>query len=314
MALDPQLERIFARMAPEGIPDLSALPLQDVRHWYFMLGSTLGGPVLPMEVQDLFAESSEGRIPLRAYYPAGLGSRPHPGLIYLHGGGWTVGSIETHDKECRRLAQSCNVVVMSVGYRLAPEHPFPAGPQDVIAASRWILLNAESFGVDSNRVAIAGDSAGGSLSAVACLANRDLQGPTIRCQILIYPSTDNGPESGLHLSRTEQARTPPLPAEGMKMMVGSFLPNSEDGKDWRASPLLAEDHSNLPPALVITGGYDPLRDEGMAYAQKLIASGVDVLHRHFAGMTHGFFEMGGELDSVEDVIQTVGLWLKRYND
>jgi acetyl esterase len=310
--MDPQIEQVFAGMANAGGASLDGMTLDQMRTFYGTFGEHLGGPPRAMaKVKDLSAACPAGAIPLRLYRPPGLENGPQPGLVYLHGGGWVLGSLDTHDKVCRRLAETCGCIVVAVDYRLAPEHPFPAAPEDVIAASRWILDNANTLGLDRNRIGIAGDSAGGSLSAVACLANRGLPGPSLRCQVLIYPSIDNSVEGERRLSRVEQAQTPPLSASAMQTLVGCYLPDPKAANDWRASPLLAKDHSDLPPALVITGGFDPLRDEGIAYAQCLAESGAEVLHRHYAGQVHGFIEMGGVLDAVEDAMQTIAFWFAR---
>lgn len=312
MSMDPQIEQVLAGMAKAGGPSLNEMSPQQMRPYYTTMGEQLGGPSRAMaEVMDFSVAGPAGDIPLRLYKPLGLEKALQPGLIYLHGGGWVIGSLDTHDKVCRRLADTCGCLVIAVEYRLAPEHPFPAGPEDAIAASRWVLDNAESLGLDSQRIGIAGDSAGGSLSAVACLANRGRPGPSLCCQVLIYPSTDNSTEGEQRVSRIEQAQTPPLGANAMKTMMSNYLPDPHSGNDWRASPLLAEDHSKLPAALIITGGYDPLRDEGFEYAQHLAVAGVEVLHRHYAGQVHGFIEMGGVLDAVEDAMQTIAFWFAR---
>lgn len=315
MPMDPQVEQVLAAMANAKGPSLGEMTPQQMRPYYATIGEQLGGQARTMaQVEDLSAPGPAGVIPLRLYRPLGLDDTPQPGLIYVHGGGWVIGSIDTHDKVCRRLAATCGCIVVAMEYRLAPEHPFPAGPEDVIAASRWILDNANSLGLDHTRIGIAGDSAGGSMSAVGCLANRGKPGPHLCCQILIYPGTDNTPEGERRLSRIEQAQTPPLSADAMGSLIGCYLPDPNKAYDWRASPLLAEDHSNLPPALVITGGFDPLRDEGIAYVQRLVEAGVEVMHRHYAGQVHGFIEMGGALDAVEDAMQTMAFWFARCCD
>lgn len=312
MSMDPQVKRVLAEMAKADGPSIDELTPAEMRLFYATVGEQLGGEARNMaEVKNLSAPGPAGAIPLRLYRPLDLDSTPQPGLIYLHGGGWVIGSLDTHDKVCRRLAETCGCIIVAVDYRLAPEHPFPAGPEDVIASSRWILQNAETLGLDPARIGIAGDSAGGSLSAVACLANREMSGPGLCCQVLIYPSTDNSAEGEQRLSRLEQAQTPPLNANAMQKMVKSYLPVAADANDWQASPLLANDHSGLPPALVITGGFDPLRDEGIAYAHRLINAGVEVLHRHYAGQVHGFIEMGGALDAVGDAMQVIAAWFSR---
>ncbi|KWS15110.1 alpha/beta hydrolase [Pseudomonas syringae] len=312
MLMDPQLEKVLAAMAKSGGPSLDNMSPQQMRPFYDAIGEKLGGKGRPMaEVNDLSVPGPAGEIPIRVYRPLGVDSDPQSGLIYLHGGGWVIGSLDTHDKVCRRLADTCGCIVVAVDYRLAPEHPFPAGPQDAIAASRWILDNAEKLGLDSSSIGIIGDSAGGGLSAVACLAHREVPGPQLRCQVLIYPGVDNSLEGEQRLSRIEQAETPPLGGRAMRTMVSSYLPDPSACLDWRASPLLASDHSNLPPALIITGGFDPLRDEDFAYANRLATSGVEVLHRHYPGQVHGFIEMGGVLDVVEDAMQTIAFWFSR---
>jgi len=313
MSMDTQLQGVMASMTQDNEnPALGNMSPQQMRAAYLTVGKRFGGPSREMaDVHDLSAEGPDGPIPMRRYRPLGALTSPQPGLIYVHGGGWVMGGLDSHDKVCRRLAETCGCIVIAVDYRLAPEHPFPAGPQDVIAASRWIAANAGSLGIDPTRLGIAGDSAGGSLAAVACLANRGLPGATLCCQILIYPGTDNSPQAGLRSSRVEQAQTPPLVAAMMEAMINQYLPNPVDGREWRASPLRAENLAGLPPALVITGGLDPLRDEGFAFSLRLAESGTEVLHRHYAGLTHGFIELGGVLDAVEDAMQTIAFWFAR---
>ncbi|MGI4855648.1 MAG: alpha/beta hydrolase [Janthinobacterium lividum] len=283
-----------------------------MRAAYTQVGQRLGGPARTVaSVETLSAPGPAGPIPLRLYRPLGSSEGLQPGSIYVHGGGWVMGDLDTHDKVCRRLAATCALVVVAVDYRLAPEHPFPAGPDDVIAATRWILANAKDLGLDPARIGIAGDSAGGSLAAVASLATRDATGSPLSFQVLIYPGTNNTADAESAPSRIAQADTPPMSSDAMKAMIASYLPDPEQAYDWRASPLLAQDHAGLPPALVITGGFDPLRDEGIAYATRLANCGVDVLHGHYAGQIHGFIEMGGVLDAVEDAMQTIAFWVAR---
>lgn len=312
MAMDPEVQQLLAAMAQDAGQASGSADLQQQRASYATVGARLGGAPPPMaQVTDLFALADQGQIPLRQYRPASLAAGLQPGLIYIHGGGWVMGDLDTHDIVCRRLAQACGCTVVAVDYRLAPEHPFPAGPDDVIAASRWIHANAEALGIDRACLGIVGDSAGGSLSAVACLAHRDQLDPPLCCQVLIYPGTDNTRQGSTRHSRIEQAGTPPLTGPEMQAMIDQYLPEEADTYDWRASPLLAKDHTRLPPALLITGGYDPLRDEGVAYAQALVDGGVEVLHRHFPGQIHGFIEMGGVLSAVEEAMQVIAFWFSR---
>ncbi|HVJ05894.1 MAG TPA: alpha/beta hydrolase [Candidatus Saccharimonadales bacterium] len=268
MAMDPQVRNLLATMQESRIPAVNTLSVEQARQFYRGQSVSVGGPILEMaEVGNLNATGPAGQIPLRVYRPNGLVGDEVPTVIYIHGGGWVMGDLESHDRVCRKIAHVAGCAVTAVDYRLAPEHPFPAGPDDVIAATRWIAANARSLGIDENHIGICGDSAGGSMSAVACIAARD-RGPALRCQILIYPGTDNSGKTS-YASRIENAAVPPITRETMQYFMDKFLPYPADGDDWRASPLLARDHSGLPPALIFTGGYDPLHDEGAAYATLL---------------------------------------------
>lgn len=304
--MDSELKNVLAIQAELGATDTGNKSIHEMRSCYSCKDERLAGSSIQMEyIKDL--TSSEG-VPLRQYRPFGLGDGLQAGLIYIHGGGWVMGGFASHDKVCRQLADVCRCLVIAIDYRLAPEHPFPAAPQDVISSTSWIAENAKEMGIDPKRLGIAGDSAGGSLTAVACLANRNQLTFPFCCQVLIYPSTDNSPEGKKRSSRVEQALTPPMSANAMQQMIDCYLPDERSSCDWRASPLLASDHSSLPPALIITGGYDPLRDEGIAYAHRLALAGVDVLHRHFAGQIHGFIELGGALSAVNEAMQTIAFW------
>ena len=197
--------------------------------------------------------------------------QPQPALVYFHGGGWVIGDLESHDQLCRALANAVPRIVVSVDYRLAPEHKFPAAVEDAIAATRWIAANAARLGIDAGRLAVGGDSAGGNLAAVVSLDARDRGGPRLVHQFLIYPGTDmrmGWPSLERH------AQQLPLTRAGMHWFIAHYLRNDGDKTDWRASPLLASSLTGLPPALVITAGFDPLCDEGEAYAEALRKAGV----------------------------------------
>ncbi len=223
--------------------------------------------------------------------PASAPATGAPGVVYFHGGGWVGGSIESHDGVCRTLASRAGAVVVSVDYRLAPEHPFPAAPHDAIAATRWVLGNAGLVGIDAGRVAVAGDSAGGNLAAVVCQALRD-EAARPAFQVLVYPATDLTralPSHAMFASSYFLSR-----AAG-DWYLGHYLRGPEDALDPLGSPLFAKDLSRLPPALVVTAGFDSLRDEGRAYAEKMRAAGVETEYVCIDGQAHGFFSMAGVL-------------------
>jgi acetyl esterase len=229
-----------------------------------------------------------GAIKYRRYRPLGVEAGSLPTLIYYHGGGFVIGTIETHDSTCRRVANRSRCQVISIDYRLSPEHPFPAPIDDGIAAFRHIRDKAAAFGADAARLAVGGDSAGGAVAAVVCQAMRDAkeQGPAF--QMLIYPATDSSQESG---SRQEFAEGYFLSKGLMDWFWKAYVPAGTDLADLRLSPLLAKDFAGLPPAFVLTAGYDPLRDEGRAYADRLIDTGVKTTYVNYPGTIHGFFTL-----------------------
>ena len=241
------------------------------------------------EVADGGFAGPASEIRFRRYRPIGAKAGLLPTLIYYHGGGFVIGNIETHDSTCRRLANKSRCQVISIDYRLAPEHPFPAPIDDGLAAFRHIRDNAESFGADAARIAVGGDSAGGAMAAVVCQLCRDAkeQGPAF--QMLIYPATDSSKESA---SRKALAEGYFLSGALMTWFWEAYVPDEDtDLADLRLSPLLAKDFTGLPPAFVLTAGYDPLRDEGRAYADKLIDAGVKTTYVNYPGTIHGFFSM-----------------------
>jgi acetyl esterase len=247
----------------------------------------------PIEaVEDRHVSGPDGEIPVRIYSPAV--ARPAPAIVSFHGGGWVIGDLDGYEASCRMIANSVGCVVVSVDYRLAPEHPFPAAPEDAYAATRWAAEHAAELGVDPRRLAVAGDSAGGNLAAVCALMARDRGGPDLVFQLLIYPVTDFSFDTP---SYEENAKGYFLEAETMRWYWRQYLRDSADGTDPYASPLRAPDLSRLPPALVITAGYDPLRDEGEAYGRRLREAGVDATVSRYDTMFHGFFGFGRLLDA-----------------
>lgn len=229
-----------------------------------------------------------GAIRYRRYRPLGVEAGNLPTLIYYHGGGFVIGTIETHDSTCRRLANKSRCQVISIDYRLSPEHPFPAPIDDGIAAFRHVRDNAAAMGADAARLAVGGDSAGGAVAAVVCQAMRDAKEAGPAFQMLIYPATDSSKESG---SRKAFAEGYFLTKGLMDWFWKAYVPAGTDLSDLRLSPLLAKDFTGLPPAFVLTAGYDPLRDEGRAYADRLIDAGVKTTYVNYPGTIHGFFSL-----------------------
>ena len=285
---------IMEKAVQEGRPKLHTLPYAVGRQAVDKMSED--GEADPMqvgEVTDGAFAGPGGQIRFRRYRPinaaGGAAAGPLPTLIYYHGGGFVIGNIETHDSTCRRLANRSRCQVMSIDYRLSPEHSFPAPTEDGVAAFRHIRDNAASFGADAARLAVGGDSAGGAIAAVVCQAVRDAgdsQGPAF--QMLIYPATDSSKQSA---SRVAFAEGYFLTKELMDWFWKAYVPAGTDLADLRLSPLLARDFKGLPPAFVLTAGYDPLRDEGRAYADRLIDAGIKTTYVNYPGTIHGFFSL-----------------------
>jgi acetyl esterase len=246
-------------------------------------------PTIPMaRVEQVEIPGPAGTLAARRCVPHAPVDKPLPMLVYFHGGGWVIGDLETHDSPCRFLAANAGVQVLAVDYRLAPEHPFPAAAEDAFAAFAWARDNATRFGIEPDRIAVGGDSAGGNLAAVAALAARDESGPMPAMQLLIYPVTETGRELP---SRRTFAEGFLLTRRDMAYYEDRYLPPGTDRNDPRVSVLQADDLAGLPPAYVATAGFDPLRDEGDAYAERLREAGVPVtLHRH-PGLVHTFINL-----------------------
>jgi acetyl esterase/lipase len=251
--------------------------------------ASASGPPLPMaRVGELELPGPARKVPARFYVPPGTAPRPRPLLVYFHGGGWVIGDLDTHDGLCRFLAANADVVVLSVDYRLAPEHPFPAAVEDSFAAFAWATTQAGEIAADPARIAVGGDSAGGNLAAAVSLLARDNEGPKPAMQLLIYPVTDaigGQPSRGLFATGFMLTRA------DMDWFERHYLPRGIDGTDPRVSMLGAENLAGLPPAYVATAGFDPLRDEGEAYAERMREAGVRVALRRHPGLIHSFANM-----------------------
>jgi|TARA_B110000263_G_scaffold161579_1_gene140464 acetyl esterase len=282
MPIDPVLLAVLEAF-PMQFDDLGSMTAQEVRALFEQREPPPGEDVA--SVEDLEVPGPDGPLPVRVYRPDGA-AVPAPVVVFFHGGGWVLGSIATHDATCRGLANRTGAVYVSVDYRLAPEHPYPAAPEDCYAATCWVVDHAADLGVDPGRLAVAGDSAGGNLAAVVCQMARDRSGPAIAFQLLVYPVTD------LDLDRwpsmEENADGPLLTREGMDWFARHYVGTLPFTGDPYAAPIRAADLSGLPPAYVATAGHDPLRDEGAGYAEALAAAGVTVGYDNFATMIHGF--------------------------
>jgi len=244
-------------------------------------------------IEDLAVAGPAGEIPVRIYRPA-EGTGPHPIVVYFHGGGWVLGTLDTHDDVCRTLVNRSGVLLVSVGYRRAPEHQFPAPLDDCVTAVRWCALRGAEIGGDAGRLAVAGDSAGGNLATAVALRLRDEGGPRLAVQALIYPVTNFGFDTA---SYREYAEGFGLTRGLMRYFWKSYLPSPAEGGQAYASPLNAANLSGLPPALILTAQYDVLRDEGEAYAARLAQAGVPVCCTRYLDMNHGFIQLAALCDS-----------------
>ena len=309
MAMDPGAQRVLDLLREAGRPPIEQSTPAEAREAMAKSRAILQpDPPEVAEIRELEAPGPAGTIPLRYYRGVGAPASGAPALVYFHGGGWVIGDLESHDGACRRIANGARCVVISVHYRLAPEHRFPAAVDDSAAATRWVFEQAGPLGIDAGRVAVGGDSAGGNLAAVVALMSRDGVVPKLSFQALIYPATDMG---GRYSS---YERTPSgllLNAPGMHWFIDLYLNDrKKEATDWRASPLRAASLAGTPPALVITCYHDPLCDEGEAYAQRLEREGVHVTRMRFADQIHGFLTMGRFVPAADTALEIVSVALR----
>jgi len=301
MPMHPQAQTVLDLLSEFGLViDESTDPvaIRQAIEAFAAAGRAAAEPVAHVEDRDIPGPASE--IPVRVYRPTD--DRALPVLVWFHGGGWTIGSLETHDNTCRSLANAVGCAVVSVDYRLAPEHKFPAAADDAFAATQWVAQHAAELGGDPKRIAVGGDSAGGNLAAVVSLLARDAAGPALAFELLVYPVTDHEFESP---SMHENATGYFLELESMRWFYNQYLRDQRDGADWRFSPARASDLSGLPPAFVLTAEFDPLRDQGEAYARRLEAAGVPVEARRYDGVFHGFFGMRDLMDPAQQAFDDV---------
>jgi acetyl esterase len=310
MALDPQVKAVLEMAMKAGRPAYHTLSPKDARQ--LMIDTRPAVTPTPPEigsVRNVVADVAGGSIPLRVYRPAGVPDTTRlPAYVYFHGGGWVIGDLNTHDVVCRQLTAASGTSVVSVDYRLAPEHKFPAAADDAWAATQWTVAHAAELGLDAGRLAVGGDSAGGNLAAVVALMARDAGGPAIALQVLIYPVTDVVRESRTYADFADGYM---LTRDSMRWFIAHYLRSKDDARDWRVSPLRAPSLAGLPPALIVTAGFDPLRDEGEQYAGRLRDAGVMVDYVCYGGMVHGFLGMGKLIDTAGRAIALIGTSLRQ---
>ena len=308
---DPQVQALLDTMDQQRAPPTYGVSVGTAREQLRELFS-MADPEPVGDVREFEIPGPETPIPVRLYVPEGSG-QDLPVFVTFHGGGWVIGDFETHDPVCRALTNQVGCLVLSVDYRLAPEHPFPAAVEDCFEAVEWVAEYAEDVGGDPERIAVGGDSAGGNLTAAVTLLSRDMDGPELVHQSLIYPAV-NSPALETFDSYEENAEGYFLEYQSMEWFYERYIQDSIDRRNEYAAPLLARDLSGLPPATVITAGFDPLRDEGIEYAERLSEADVPVEHVHFEGMIHGFVSMREMVDRSEDGIEAVAEGLQNAFD
>jgi acetyl esterase len=283
-----------------GLPDYQDLSPAAARKQMLDLTPPVDPSLAVERVENLMIPGPIGEIPIRLYYPSG--DPPFAVFIYFHGGGWVMGDLDTHHGVCHALAKRSSCLVVSVDYRLAPEHRYPAAIEDAYAATNWVAQNADAIQADPDRLAVGGDSAGGHLAAVVALMARDRKGPRIDLQVLIYPITDCKFNTPSYIENKEGYM---LTSDLMKWFWNHFIEDEGQANDPYVSPLRAKNFSDLPQALIITAEYDPLRDEGEAYGQRLQEAGVEVTLSRYPGMIHGFIRMTAQLDNAKEAVDEI---------
>ncbi len=298
--MHPQARALLDLMVERAIPPTHTLSPEVARVTYRdRRAVTQPDPPAVASIEELQAPGPHGPIPLRLYRPWPERSVPLPVLVYFHGGGWVIGDLDTHDTLCRQLANTSGCAVLAVDYRMGPEHRFPCAVDDCLAATRWCRDHADALGLDRERMAVGGDSAGGNLAAVVAIAARNAGNLPLRFQLLIYPATDM---RRLAPSHNHNGQGYLLTSDSLAYFHDHYIDDPAHDSDWRASPLLCEKLDGLPEALVLTAGYDPLRDEGLMYSQRLTDAGTRAHHICFERQIHGFITMGRVIDEADAAV------------
>ncbi|HWQ39631.1 MAG TPA: alpha/beta hydrolase [Burkholderiales bacterium] len=300
MPLDPQAQRVIDLVRKANAPEFWQLTPDQAREQYRLRVDKLKVREDIHRTEDRRIPGPGSHLPIRIYTPRELkAGEKLPVLVWYHGGGFVIGDLETHDSACRMLANRAECIVVAVDYRLAPEFKFPAAVEDSEAALKWIALHAVEFGGDAQRIAVGGDSAGGNLAAVVAILARNAGHPKLAFQLLVYPAVAPEPETDSHHRFAEGYL---LTRRTITWFYRHYLRSPKDANDFRYAPLVADDLSDLPPAFVLVAGYDPLRDEGVEYAKRLIAAGNRVRLTSYEGMIHGFYLMGGAVDAAKRAV------------
>lgn len=310
--LDPQAKALLDQMATKDRALARPIPPEKekaaARQAYRAMIPLAGPPEPVSKVENRQIPGPAGNISVRIYTPKGSGKESLPVLVYFHGGGFAIGDLDTHDAPLRALANRAGCLIVSVNYRLAPEHRFPAAPDDAYAATKWVAEHASEIGGNAKRLAVGGDSAGGNLATVVALMARDRGGPKLVYQVLLYPNTDAAPRKPYRSWSENDGYI--LTKAVSQRVYDQYIPDGVNRRNPYVSPLWAKDLKHLPPALVVTGEFDPLRDEGEAYAMELQQAGVPVVATRYKGMIHGFFQMAGKLDAGKKLINQTAAALR----
>ena len=304
MPVDPQVQDYLTKLAALGMDPMSAMSPATARAMMELETQGLGAPPSVGRIGDRTIPGPAGKIAVRITAPAGPG--PFPALVYFHGGGWVVGSIATHDALARAITNAARIAVVSVEYRLAPEHPYPAAVEDAFAATAWVAANGASIGIDPARIAVGGDSAGGNLAAAVALMARDQGGPRLAFQLLIYPITNDDLDTP---SYRDYAQGYMLTRAAMAWYWDQYVPTPGDRRQPYVSPLRAPDLRGLPPALVATAEYDVLRDEAEVYAARLAEAGIATRLIRYDGLIHGFLRRTAMFDRARSALAEISTTL-----
>jgi acetyl esterase len=308
MSLDPHVKGLLDLIAASGRPKIWQLTPPEARQAFVALAQLADAKDVPIgKIENGALPGPAGPLPFRIYTPVAATAPPLAGLVYFHGGGFVIGNLDTHEGFCRMLANESGCRVISVDYRLAPEHKFPAAVEDAYAATKWVAEHAATLGIDPNCIAVGGDSAGGNLAALVCQLAKKAGGPKITLQVLFCAATDLPGKTESHRAFAEGYF---LEAASIRWFMDQYRPSDMDLNDPRASPLRAADLAGLPPAHIHTAAFDPLRDEGKAYADRLERAGVKVRYTCHAGMVHHFYGMAGAIPYARTAMKNAGAAIK----